>query len=127
MDPKLITARAEIYEVLKKHDIAGWVVLHNAPGEIEAFNRLDPSYSMLRPEIIDGGHMLVRVLAKLSDFGGDVNRQMREQAATANMAHGLAEVLSGAALGMMKLSEIIDRETGAQHTTLQQPPTGGPN
>lgn len=119
MDATLLAARAEIDAILKKHDIAGWVVLHNAPGEIEAFNRLDPSYSMLRPQVVEGGGMNVRLLSKLSDYGGDRERQMRDQAATASMVHSFAEVLGGAALGMIALSEIVDRETGAEHTPLQ--------
>src|SRR4051812_48517964 len=99
MDSKLIAARAEIELILKKHDIAGWVVLHNAPGEMEVFSHLEPSYSILRPQIVDGG-MAVRVLSKLSDYGGDTKRQQHDQAATANMVHGFAQMLGLTAMNM---------------------------
>lgn len=42
--PKLKIAMDEIKQVLKKHDIAGFVVLHT-PGFTEYLNRVDPSYS----------------------------------------------------------------------------------
>jgi hypothetical protein len=42
--PKLRTAMEEIKAVIKKHDIAGVVVLHT-PGYGEHFIKIDPSYS----------------------------------------------------------------------------------
>lgn len=121
MDPKLIAARAEIEQTLKKHDIAGWVVLHNAPGEVEVFSRLDPSYSVLRPQTVEGG-MSIRVLSRLSDYNGNKERQMHDLAATASMAHCFAETLSVTAVNMTELTKVIDRETGAKHSPLRPSP-----
>lgn len=45
--PKLKTAAEEIKDILKKHDIAGIVVLHT-PGFGEYVYRIDPSYSIAK-------------------------------------------------------------------------------
>jgi hypothetical protein len=98
MDAKLIQARAEIEAILTKHDIAGHVILHNAPGESEIFLRLTPSYSKLR-EIPAGSHgVTFRLVSDTADYGGDTVAQARDLAATANMVRSFADLLVTAAL-----------------------------
>lgn len=121
MNTKLIAARAEIEAILRKYDIAYWAVLHNAPGEIEVFSNLQPSYSILRLQLDEQGALppVVRVVSKLTDYGGDVAKQMHDQAATANMLSGFAEIMGGTAIGLIKLSGIVDEAVGAEHGTLR--------
>lgn len=124
MDAKLLTARAEIEAVLKRHDIAAWFILHNAPGEIEVFAAFQPSYSVLHPVTDAGGKLTqIRIRSKASDYAGDREKQLAHQAATANMVSGFATVMGGTALQLLELSMTIDAAFGAEHTPLQ-PSTG---
>lgn len=109
MQQKLKDARAEIEAVLKKHDIAGFVSLH-APGFGEVFWTMWPSYS-----ILVGDFPAIRIKSKLADYGGDVSRQMADQAATANMAHHLGMSLSQCGIQFLELSTALNHELGATH------------
>jgi hypothetical protein len=110
---KLKAARADIEKVLRRHDIAGIVFLHTAPGSSEAFMRLDPSYSKLV-----GVPPTVRLMSKLADYGGDERRQLEDLAATANMVHSLAVLCAQTAMPLLDLAQTIDTATGAEHTGL---------
>jgi len=115
---RLKTARLEIEAVLKKHDLAGVVVLHT-PGMAEFFYDIRPSYSCVW---IDEQAPALRVKSKLSEYGGDVNAQRHDQAATANMIHGLAEDLEGAAGMFSPIAAFIDRALRAEHTAAEHTP-----
>lgn len=120
MDAKLVTARAEIEEVLKRLDIAGYFILHNAPGSIEIGTHLTPSYSVVKPIFKEGGGLLgMRVKTAPADFGGDVAKRDRSLAATANLLSSFAEVLHGASFGFAAISAKLDDEIGAEHTPLR--------
>lgn len=114
-DPKLIQARDRIRSILDELDIAGHVALHNAPGSMEIFTKLDPSYSRLV-----GLPPVVRFHSKLEDYQGDAEAQRRDLEATANMVSSLAEALGRNALGLIELSQTIDAKTGAKHTPLEK-------
>lgn len=117
MDVKLIQAHAEIAALLRKHDIAAHVVLHNAPGESEVFMRLTPSYSRLVEQAVSHEGVVYRLRSKLvEDYGGDREAQVRDMAATANMVCSLATHLGEAALSMRSLAQHIDQLVGAKHT-----------
>jgi hypothetical protein len=93
--PKLKNAMAEISEVLKKHDIAGMVILHE-PGHAEFNLRIDPSYSCAK---MNGNEMRVR--AKLQeDFNGDKEAWTEKITDTVNMFESFFEV------GMMMLDTV---------------------
>jgi hypothetical protein len=86
--PKLKEAMAEIKAVLKKHDIAAHVLLHE-PGYSEYLNAIEPSWSLIR--IVDDG---IRVRSKLlEDFGGDKEAQHKASEATASLIRHFADVL----------------------------------
>lgn len=109
---RLKIARAEIEGILKKHDLAGVVVLHT-PGMTEFFYDVTPSYSCVW---IDEAAARLRTKSKLTDYGGDKEAQLRDQAATANMIHGLAEDLASAAGMFGSIAPFIDRALRAEHT-----------
>ncbi len=116
-DAKLLRARARIQAILNDLDIAGHVVLHNKPGSIEVFSKLDPTYSKLI-----GLPPLVRIRSKLADYQGDAEAQRRDLEATANMISGIAQALGQNALMLLELATLIDTKTGATHSDLVEDP-----
>lgn len=112
--PRLKLARTEIEAVLKKHDLAGVVVLHT-PGMSEFFYDIQPSYSCAW---IDQAASMVRVKSKLADYGGDAQAQRHDQAATANMARAIVDNLEGALAMFGPTALIIDRACRVEHTDI---------
>lgn len=109
---RLKVARAEIEGVLKKHDLAGVVTLHT-PGMTEFFYDITPSYSCVW---IDEKASQLRVKSKQADYAGDKEAQVRDQAASANMIHGLAQDLLSAASMFGSLAHFVSRTLNAEHT-----------
>lgn len=109
---RLKIARTEIEAILKKHDLAGVIVLHT-PGMSEFFYDIRPSYSCAW---IDESVPMVRVKSKLADYNGDAQAQQHDQAATANMARSIADNLDGARAMFGPIALIIDRACQADHT-----------
>ncbi len=120
MDAKLIQARGEINAILKKHDIAAYVFLHNAPGKSEVFSHLSPSYSKLVEVPAPDDNIGFRVRSKLVDYNGDVEAQKRDLAATANMVSSMALLMGSTAMALLKLATIIDEAVGAEHTPMER-------
>lgn len=109
---RLKIARAKIEGILKEHDLGAVVVLHT-PGMTEFFYDVTPSYSCAW---IDEAAGQLRVKSKLADYGGDKNAQMLDQAATANMMHGLAADLLSAADMFGGIAPFLDGKLRAEHT-----------
>lgn len=110
---RLKVARLEIETLLKKHDLAGVVVLHT-PGMAEFFYDIRPSYSCAS---IDEAAGAFRVRSRLqADYRGDAAAQAHDQAATANMMRALADNLQGAAGMFVAASLYADRALQAEHT-----------
>lgn len=109
--PRLKIARAEIEAVLRKHDLAGVVVLHT-PGMSEFFYNIQPSYSCVW---IDEAHSILRLKSTLNDYGGDLQAQRRDLAATANMTQALAVDLTRAAQMFEDVARLVNRPFGARH------------
>ena len=114
-DSKLTEARDRIKRILDEADIAGHVVLHNAPGKLEVFTKLDPSYSKLI-----GLPPIVRLRSKLADYGGDTTKQREDLQATASMVRGIAELTGVTAVQLMDLADFIDEKTGAKHGPMKR-------
>lgn len=108
---RLKVARLEIEAVLKKHDLAGAVVLHT-PGMAEWFYDIQPSYSCAW---IDEKKSAMRLKSKLADYGGDAELQRHDQAATANMLSAMASELTNATCMFASLSMVADRALQAEH------------
>lgn len=115
---RLKIARAKIEGILKEYDLGAVVVLHT-PGMTEFFYDVTPSYSCVW---IDEAAQQLRAKSKLSEFGGDKKAQLRDQAATANMIHGLAADLSSAAGMFGSIAHVIDRALRAEHTDAAHTP-----
>ncbi len=109
---RLKVARAEIEAVLKKHDLAGAVVLHT-PGMSEFFYDIQPSYSCVR---IDEAAKSVHVKSKLAEYGGDAVTQRHDQAASANMLRALYDGMENAALMFGFAAMYVDNAVAATHT-----------
>lgn len=110
---RLKVARLEIEAVLRKHDLAGVVVLHT-PGMSEFFYDIRPSYSCTW---IDEAARMVRVKSLIKDYGGDQKAQLHDQAATANMVAAIEDNLANASQMFGAVKAIVDRATRAEHTT----------
>lgn len=109
---RLKIARTEIEAILRKHDLAGVVVLHT-PGMTEFFYDVRTSYSCAW---VDEEASAVRVKSLQADYGGDSKLQLHDQAATASLFHGFASDLISAARMFVGVSEVVDRATNATHT-----------
>ena len=109
---RLKIARAKIEGILKENDIGAVVVLHT-PGMTEFFYDVTPSYSCVW---IDEKAGQLRMKSKAADYGGDKAAQLQDQAATANMIHGLAADLESAAGMFGSIAPFIDRALRAEHT-----------
>lgn len=107
--PKLKKAMEEMKEILRKHDIAGVVVLHT-PGHSEYLNHLNPSYSCA--SINGEGNLDIKASSK--HFSSDAER-FNKIKDTSNMLHLLALPLSTCALNLMDASEKMDKTYPADH------------
>ena len=107
--PKLRTAIAEIKQILKKHDIAGVVVLHDKTGHGEYLNEITPSYSCLN--IAANGE--VRLQARLKDFDGNKLKMRQKITATANMTQVLADLVGLCGFNFFKINDIVSKALGA--------------
>lgn len=115
---KLLAARAEIEAVLKKHDIAGYVVLH-MPGFFENFGHYTPSYSVLKPEFDADGFMhQVRIRSNISDYNGDAAKQREHLEATAGFLDGVGILLGRDALSFMELAKTVNSLLHVTHSKL---------
>ncbi len=112
---RLKVARVEIEAVLRRHDLAGVVVLHT-PGMTEFFYDIRPSYSCAW---IDEAASTLRLKSLAADYGGDVQTQLHDQAATANMMRGIFENMAGARDMFGYASALLDRATRAKHAPMK--------
>lgn len=107
---KLKVAAEEIKEILKKHDIAGAIVLHS-PGHAEYFVQLNPSYSC--------AYMYndneVRFYSKKQDYKS-LDEQIKKQEDTSNMLKLLTDCTAFNFGSLHYLSQQIDELTNAKHT-----------
>lgn len=109
--PKLKRAAEQIRKILKDNDIAGFVALHT-PGNAEYINELTPSYSALKwtPQT-----NRMDVLGKVIHYGGDKTKRDKRLADTANMLTLLAEVSGNQILGIMELSDLVQKTWDIEH------------
>jgi hypothetical protein len=109
--PKLKKAMEQIKKIVDEHDIAAHVVLHT-PGFTEYLNHITPSYSCAKLE-----NENIRIRAKAEDFGGDVKIRNQKLTDTVNMISHFSDRLSEDALSYIRVSEMLDKITGAEHGT----------
>lgn len=106
--PKLKTAMAEINEVLKKHDIAAFVILHT-PGFIEYVNKLNPSYSCA---LLQDGQMRVRL--KTSELPGGKTQAKQLADDTYNMVTLMTDIMTMHAAGYIEFQKMLKAHWGGE-------------
>ena len=106
---KLKQAAEEIIAILKKHDIAGFVVLHT-PGYSEYLNHIEPTYSCLK---LSGGK--AKFLAKKEHYENSEKIRDYKVTSTSNMLHCMSTLIGPFALNYYSLSKQIDKITDAEH------------
>ena len=112
---KLLRASGEIAEIIKRYDLAAFVVMHAAPHASEVMVELTPSYSIVT--LVEG---LAHVKTKLADYNGDKDAQMYDIAASANMASSMFEFTAHMAMLLGELAQQLDALTGSTHTKMRQ-------
>lgn len=75
---------AEIRAVLLKHDIGGYILLHE-PGFSEYLMQIAPSWSVMHIEQAGHGGFGIRFRALLAEFGGDREAHKRAVEDSVNM------------------------------------------
>jgi len=108
--PKLKVAMEDIKEILKKHDIAGSVVIQT-PGYAEYLLHIKPSYSCARLD--ENG--IMKFKAKKDDFGSDARKRDQQIADTANMLNLLSDVSAQNTLALLDVSDKFDKIVEAEH------------
>lgn len=98
--PKLKKAMEEIKAILKKHDIAGSVILHT-PGFSEYLNHIEPSYSLMW---FENGRC--RIKAK---------KDNKHLADTVNMIHHFGTISGQQALAYMDLEDQLKAQMDIDH------------
>jgi hypothetical protein len=110
---KLLRARGEIAEIIKRYDIAAFVVMHAAPHASEVMIELSPSYSVVT--LKEG---VARIISKLADYNGDKDAQRYDMAASANMASSMFELMAHTTMLLGDLAQRLDEITGSTHTEM---------
>jgi len=111
---KLLRARGEIEEIIKRYDLAAFVVLHAAPHGSEVLIEVSPSYSIVK--IIDG---VAHIKSQLADYKGDKDAQLYDLAASANMASSMFELMAHTTMLLGELAKQLDEITGSTHTNMK--------
>jgi hypothetical protein len=110
---KLLSAKGEIEEILKRYDLAGFIVLHSAPCSAEVIVNLSPSYSKVT--------LLADGVAKIQSFRRDypsAEAQAADMAATASMLNMMGAFTFETARTLGLLCNLVDEITGAEHGEL---------
>lgn len=112
--PKLKEIMSEVEAILRRNDVAAYVVLHE-PGFSEYLLAIDPTWSILSQEGPDiPGWDGIAMRSKLEDYGGDREHQRRNIENTANLLHHLTKhlLMHGAVFNALhdKLGEVVTIE-----------------
>jgi|SRR6185437_106134 len=102
--PKLKIAMEEIKEILNKHDIAGFIILHT-PGFSEYLNHLMASYSCAK--VMPDG---IRLKLKQSEVGKEKAEQIAND--TFNMIVHLTRHLSNNSMMYMNCEKLLKEKLG---------------
>lgn len=113
--PRLKEIMAEIKAVLDKHDIAGYVVLHE-PGFSEYLLSIEPTWSAMCLESNSHGRVIgARVRARRKDFAtAEAQRQTIEN--TLNLLTHLTDVLGMHQAAFAHLRALVESKVDAEYT-----------
>jgi hypothetical protein len=118
--PKLKKIMEQIKDILKKNDIGGFVVLHEANGFTEYLNHINPSYSCA---FLQDGQF--RVKLKAADLPGGKEQAKQLAEGTYNMVSSMTDVIALHAKGYMHFEEMLrehwgGENNGSSHTSHDQ-------
>jgi hypothetical protein len=114
---KLLRARHEVLEVLKRYDLCANVFLIGRH-QMEVILHLDAAWSRLSLARDADGNEGLRLRSKAADYGGDKEAQRQELEATVGMVSAMGELLGHGAMAWLAASEQFNNATGAEHTPL---------
>lgn len=106
--PKLKKAMEEIKAVLKKHDIAGFAVLHT-PGHVEYLNLINPSYSCA---LLQDGQFKVRL--KTAELPGGKAQAKQLAEGTYNMVTLMTDIITMHAAGYIDFQKMLKEHWGGE-------------
>lgn len=115
-DPKLKEAMAEITPILKKHDIAGHIILVSpTASEFKFF--IEPSWSCVRIEPNGDGTATCRFRSKKADFKSkDEQHRVTEQSVW--MILGIKDLAAATFIQMEAVEKILRQHIEIDHTPL---------
>lgn len=102
----------EIKDVLNKHDIAGYVVLHSQKGFIEYLNHLSPSYSSA---FLQDGQL--RVKLKTAELPGGKAQAKELAEKTYNMITLMTDIIVMHAAGYIDFQKMLKERWGGEEGT----------
>lgn len=118
---KLLLARAEIAELLKRHGLLAHVILGGQYGLIELMCVLDAPWSCLSLERGPNGEPGIRLRSKAEETAPRDIR-LRNVASSVAFADSSWQTLGGAAMHWQQAAEAMNAEIGATHTPLEPDP-----
>lgn len=110
--PKLKKAMEEIKAILKKHDIAGFILLHDRQGFTEYLNHINPSYSCA---FLQDGQFRVRLKTEELPGGKTQAKLLAED--TYNMVTLMTDVLVIHASGYIDFQKMLKEHWGGEEGT----------
>lgn len=99
-----------IKEILKEHDIAGFIILHT-PGFTEYLNKINPSYSCAYMDDLEGG---MRVKLKAADLPGGKAEAKKFAEDTWDMVVNMTEMIVVHADGYMRFEDMLRKHWGGE-------------
>jgi hypothetical protein len=121
-DPKLKTAADEIKAIMRRHDIAGIVMLAS-PTHLEYLLTIDPSWSCCWMEEHAEGKLL-RIKAKRADYP-DLETQKKVLAESIGMLMGFIDCCNNTTRNLENVVGRISESIGITHSSRFEPPPEG--
>lgn len=107
--PKLKKAMEEIKAIVDKYDIGACVMLHT-PGFTEYLNKLDPSYSCVLYEMVEGERG-IRFRARKQDYNGDIEKRNQVIKDTVNMLDSFCFTAGNICLNFGDILKMLEEKT----------------
>lgn len=99
----------EIKQLLKKHDIAAFILLHDPKGFVEYLNHINPSYSCA---FLENGQFRVKLKAAELPGGKVQAKQLAED--TYNMVTLMTDILTMHAAGYIAFQKMLKEHWGGE-------------
>lgn len=114
-DVKLQTAMDEIKSVLKKHDIAAYVLL-SSETHMEYLREFSPTWSCVRIEEIDADNWGIRIRSQRADFQS-LEAQKKCLESSVGMLFGFADVLEKEKKHLAEIIHMVGQYLNVEHMT----------